>query len=157
MEKFNCDRCTGVCCLIPPQISIEEVEKARRLGAEVIGVMLPVGTVALYLVQNYHHTCPFLEDTKCGIYEDRFKSCKGFECRAKDTTLQVMGNIGYSNRMNKMTTGKTAFILTYTTVEIEALNIPIVDRETARNYISGHSAEKLTQMIKDCDYEYSET
>ena len=80
MMTFGCELCRGICCLNPPNVKRSEAEKAKRLGAEMVSFKRYEGYYVS--IKPNGDMCPFWEDGSCSIYDERFESCRNFECKA---------------------------------------------------------------------------
>jgi len=94
IENFNCSKCSGICCINPPELrNIEEINKALGFGVKVLIIKDPKSDEILGAgVEKTKGKCPFLNDKgKCDIYENRFMACEDFECKAKkDNKFEVL-------------------------------------------------------------------
>ena len=81
--KLTCEICKGICCYNPPQIADEnEYKTAKKYVKEYIRAFkLNNNDYALLLIKNNNNKCPFLENGKCKIYNERFNACKVYRCR----------------------------------------------------------------------------
>lgn len=79
---IDCTTCANCCREVKPTFSEEEVNRlALRLG------MPPLQFIDTYLEPNGDENnpwqtrttpCPFLKDSRCGVYEDRPADCQGY-------------------------------------------------------------------------------
>jgi Fe-S-cluster containining protein len=82
---FGCNLCSGVCCINPPLLrTFEEGMRAKSYGVEIVAT--PRDTGYLIAIAKKDDTCPFLKNGECSIYDDRFESCKMYECDLKNVT-----------------------------------------------------------------------
>ena len=80
---IDCTQCANCCRQIKPTFSEEDVSRlARRLGmapAEFIGTYLePTEPADQNPWQTRTTPCPFLEDNRCSVYEDRPADCRDY-------------------------------------------------------------------------------
>ena len=83
--ELNCEKCGGLCCMNPPQISnIKELEFALNKNVEIAIVKNAYESKSLVFVKEKDNQCPFLDkdNYNCSIYEDRFNVCKEYKCKA---------------------------------------------------------------------------
>jgi hypothetical protein len=82
MNKFDCSKCNGVCCANPPLLrTFEEGMRAKRYGVEIVATGSGESGYMIAIAKK-NDVCPFLSvDTgECLIYENRFASCRVYEC-----------------------------------------------------------------------------
>jgi len=113
IDDFNCDKCSGICCINPPELrDIEEINKALRFGAKVLIIKdFESDRVIGAGVEKINGKCVFLNNKgKCDIYENRFKACKDFECSAKiDSKLDIFKFITLFEVDKSKTSGRIDF------------------------------------------------
>ena len=83
MISFDCSKCGGICCANPPLLkTFEEGMKAKKLGVEIVASGDSKGGYFIAIAKR-KDVCPFLdvESGNCKIYEERFESCRVFECK----------------------------------------------------------------------------
>jgi len=82
--NFNCEKCSGICCVNPPELrNIDEIKKAIDMDVKIYLIVegdLVIGAGVAKVAKK----CPFLANGKCSIYDERFEACKWFECVSKD-------------------------------------------------------------------------
>ena len=80
--KFDCNMCKGICCYNPPQIANkEEYLLAKSQNVEIGAIYIKsINKYALGILKR-NGKCPFLtEESKCSVYDNRFKSCREYKC-----------------------------------------------------------------------------
>jgi len=90
MKQFDCSLCAGMCCVTPPALaSIEEIEKAQNLGANL--KYCKIDNKEHIFIAKKGNKCQFLDkDGNCSIYEDRFLTCKSFKCALLHKTTSYL-------------------------------------------------------------------
>jgi len=86
INDFNCGKCSGICCINPPELrDIEEINKVLSFGVKILIIKdFESDSVIGAGIEKINGKCPFLNDKgKCDIYENRFGACRDFECKAK--------------------------------------------------------------------------
>ena len=97
---IDCTTCANCCKEVKPTFSDEDVSRlSRRLG------LTAEQFVDSYLERTEEHTenpwqtrttpCPFLENNRCGVYDDRPDDCRGYPYLYEDAFVsRTMGMIG---------------------------------------------------------------
>jgi Fe-S-cluster containining protein len=155
--NWDCSRCTGVCCLTPPALYEEEIAKAYSLKPDItiIAVEIKDNKYAVSIAKDSEtDTCPFLVEGKCSIYNDRFKACRDYTCKALDNTVELMSKVSWSNRLNKMVTSSTP-VNAIPLVDYFSMDgrVEITTREDAILRVNSHSSAKVTKMMIGCNYD----
>ena len=81
--KLSCDICRGICCYTPPQLKNKnEYDIAVRNNAKkyIRAFKQSNGKYVLMLIKK-NGKCPFLDNGKCKIYNERFEVCRLYKCR----------------------------------------------------------------------------
>ena len=130
-DNFDCMDCEGICCLNPPQLnSIEEIKRAKDLGAEVVSVEFEPGKFVAVIAQK-NKMCPFLEkDGKCSIYDYRFKACREYSCALiGETDQEVFKKLSNPHNAIKMFQSKVISMPNFfSRKEIEDNGVKIMKR-----------------------------
>jgi len=160
MKKITCKGC-GICCLQPPQIETEEeLVFAIGQGVDIRRVNINEFTKsgdggedssdkAIYFILRQDGKCPFLnEHYGCDIYENRFSTCRRFECENLDKDIEDISILGFTQPSPSSLDGvnqKRNIELPKTIGDKYGIeSVPLVD---AIKLIGGVTLQELTQHI----------